>query len=196
MKKSNFKWIMFTILLGALGSGLWDLALKAWFSSIWNLSLTIVTLGTDSLKNAIYADVAKGFYERPALMVHTMIIGSLAAVTITLLLSKNSSSKTEPSQKIASSDKKITLVAKLVTVFAVVVLLFEISKAFYINRAIGYYEQLSSICAPYLTKKEQVHHRSRFAQMESTAEYKILIDDLIEIARINNQRVPEFEPFD
>jgi hypothetical protein len=56
-----------TIVVGALGSGVWDLALKPSAQWMGQLVLTAVTLGSGAMKDQIYREAAKGFHEAAAL---------------------------------------------------------------------------------------------------------------------------------
>lgn len=55
--------ILGTIILGAIGSGLWDLALEPALTWCGRTFFTIATLGLSQLRNEIYIDIAKGFHE-------------------------------------------------------------------------------------------------------------------------------------
>ncbi len=52
-----------TILLGAVGSGVWQYILEPIISNSTESVLNIATLGYDSFKNNLYQEVAKGFHE-------------------------------------------------------------------------------------------------------------------------------------
>jgi hypothetical protein len=78
MRLSGFRKIALgllgTILLGALGSGLWDLALKPggrWLNEVF---LTAVTLGSDYLKDQVYAEAARGYHEAAAADSYELLI--------------------------------------------------------------------------------------------------------------------------
>ena len=70
------KKILITILLGAVGSGVWQYIIEPSFSSGINIFLNIVTLGMEEFKNNIYMEIAKGFHEESSnkiLIMLTMI---------------------------------------------------------------------------------------------------------------------------
>jgi len=46
------------IILGAIGSGLWEMIAKPGLSSLGRLFLTLVTFGSESARNNAYADAA------------------------------------------------------------------------------------------------------------------------------------------
>jgi hypothetical protein len=58
--------VVATIILGALGSGLWETALRPSGSWIWRGILTAATLGSQSIKNQVYVEAAKGSTQQMA----------------------------------------------------------------------------------------------------------------------------------
>jgi hypothetical protein len=65
-----------TIILGAVGSGLWDLAGKPATQWFGQAILTGATLGSSAIKDATYREAAKGFHEASALALVGLISGA------------------------------------------------------------------------------------------------------------------------
>ncbi|MGB8479205.1 MAG: hypothetical protein WCE63_10225 [Acidobacteriaceae bacterium] len=65
--KKLILWSIGSLILGALGSGLWELALKPGGQWIAKAILTVATLGSISLKDGVYRQAAKGLHEEAAL---------------------------------------------------------------------------------------------------------------------------------
>ncbi len=63
----------------------------------------------------------------------------------------------------------------------------------YINNAVTNFEQLSKIVRPYVSEEEDMKHNSTFSQIRKKDDYVNLIGKLINIAKDNNQLVPEFD---
>ncbi len=66
MNSKYLKWIIGvfgTIILGAIGSGLWDLVLKSLWFSMSKFFLEIISSIFSSFKSATYKDISKGFHE-------------------------------------------------------------------------------------------------------------------------------------
>src|SRR5260370_37201259 len=77
-----WKWalaILGTILLGALGSGLWDAIFRPLLPWLGELLLNVGTLGLEQLRDGIYVEVARGTYERAGLLIVQLVIGGFAA---------------------------------------------------------------------------------------------------------------------
>src|SRR4030043_325159 len=87
-KKKVLMGILLTILLGAIGSGLWDVVLKSFFNWMGRLLLTFVTLGLTSASNRIYQNVSKGLHEVPILHIFLIIMMIFLLIPVMLLLSK------------------------------------------------------------------------------------------------------------
>ena len=56
--------IIGTIILGALGSGFWDLCLRDFFTWIGHGILSATTLGITSVRDSFYVEIAKGRTDR------------------------------------------------------------------------------------------------------------------------------------
>ena len=69
--KSNrlklFLGVIVTIVLGAIGSGFWDLALKPLWLSVSKMFFEVISSISSSFKESTYKDVAKGFREFPSI---------------------------------------------------------------------------------------------------------------------------------
>jgi hypothetical protein len=67
----KWKWIagiLGTLVLGALGSGLWNVLFAPLGSLIVKAALSLVTLGISSARDQVYATAARGYAERPSVM--------------------------------------------------------------------------------------------------------------------------------
>ncbi|EPG0327484.1 hypothetical protein ACSWSC_000658 [Vibrio alginolyticus] len=55
--------VVLTIVLGAIGSGLWQYVLDPALKGSTNLMLELATLGVDKFKNEVYVEISKGYQE-------------------------------------------------------------------------------------------------------------------------------------
>jgi len=67
-KKATVLSIIGLILLGALGSGLWDVFFRPVAIWIGLKLLTLATFGLESIRDSSYQSIAKGHHERPAFL--------------------------------------------------------------------------------------------------------------------------------
>ncbi len=63
-----------TLVLGALGSALWELGMEPTGEWAWHFVLTLVTLGSETLKNSIYQEAARGFHEHVSSSAYTLLL--------------------------------------------------------------------------------------------------------------------------
>lgn len=75
-----------TIVLGALGSGLWDIAFKPVLGSTRDIVLNLLSFGIASIKNSTYAQIAKDFHEEASMNVLFFIILAFTFVGIGLVI--------------------------------------------------------------------------------------------------------------
>jgi hypothetical protein len=76
----GFLALLGAILLGALGSGLWELVLKGLMNSSRDVLLNLVSFGLHSIKDITYSQIARGFHEEASMNL------LLFTVTIIILL--------------------------------------------------------------------------------------------------------------
>ena len=191
LSRKTVPWIVASIVLGALGSGFWDLALKPLFLWSSDVALNIVTFGMQRLKDAIYVDIAKGLHEQASMATLSGAVGALVGISVALFFIKRPK---EP--KTDEYKKRLLLAFRFTAVFTTVLLTFLISRQAYVNRAISYFNQLDNIVAPFLVDSERLKYRSEFSQIRTAGEYKELVERLQKIAVERKQHVPQFYAFD
>jgi hypothetical protein len=188
--KSKIVWVVVTLVLGALGSGLWELALRPALAFFGSAALDIVTLGLDSARNALYADAAHGQFERAAISMMAAGAGIVAGITTVVLFGRSLRSRLRQSAPQEAPKRSFVLTLLLVFTTTMVLLLFY--RVAYINRAANYVDQLSQIIAPYQTERERLLVRSQFAQVVTRDEYVKLVESLRATAASHALKVPEF----
>lgn len=178
---------MLTLILGALGSGLWEIAVKPIFSLLMTLALNVVTLGLESLRNDMYADVARGFHEAPSLMLLGITITGSVGFLAGYLFGGWYFPKTK-----GGNGSGLLFSLKLIILFGVILIFFILFRSTYINRAITHYEQMTAIVAPYITEHEKIDIKSKFAQIKTKDDYVRIINRLTQVAQENKLYVPTF----
>jgi hypothetical protein len=208
-----------TILLGALGSGLWEQALRPLGQWLGRTLLTVVTLGSSALKDGIYREAAKGVHEAGGLQVlflmTLLLIGlySLPPAYVAVIRSTDKRiEKFRKSIQALGTEERITSLRKrdadlnrklsiLQIIGFGVVLLFatntlinflELDQA---NGAYTFFAQSMAICRPYLDDQQARLLESRFAGINSREDYVGVINDLRHIAASNQRKLPDFNPW-
>lgn len=285
LKEKTVIGIIVTIILGAIGSGLWDIAIKPFFKIAARYLLKIYTFGLERFKNPIYQSISQGKVDistniytvivfiflifptvfciafitpikREAVKQNFYLIKNLEKVTKykeenpetkeTLFAtflgfkelsdsnnkhsedinrslekfngivqkyeeSKNSSNFSEEDRKALvelqvkiisatngvrdSWDRlliRVMIAFGLLSIFTVMYLFYPVIRNIYINDSISYFEELLTICKPYIGQKSYDILKSSFAQIQTKEDYVRIINELQEIAQKNKATVREF----
>jgi hypothetical protein len=196
------------ILLGGLGSGLWDLALKPGGQWFGHALFTLVTLGSKVLKDRVYLDAAKGQHEDAAIFTLLMLgaygslgLGMIAGrVSLVLGDTKRNPPETEAVQMSnfmvrLGNARTTALVVLLFLAFLLSLQIMVETKVEVANQAYTRFEQRLVICQPYLSERETQIFKSRFAALQSRDEYIGIMEDLKHVAAANQLSLPKFEPW-
>lgn len=213
MKKEKIIPIVGALIVGALGSGLWEL-IKPLLSLLGGASLSIVTLGLDSLRDGLYAEAANMQPERAALAILSSLQGFLLAIPFLLYMRTKSKNKKhdipEPPVN-ASTDELIayksalegrlknlekkSYIAMAVIILALTVNVLMFQRLSYISRVSAHFDQLVAMAAPYIENKEVLYIKSQYAQVMSKSDYDKVILNLYEILQKNGISTPAFRTF-
>lgn len=232
-------WILYValaLILGALGSGLWEVLFKPGILKTRQIVLKIITLGMTSTRDSIYREIAARPLQKPSLLILTLIIFTLAGGLgfsgshfKKMHFDESKNTITESSDKEASSQKdgdgfddaiseenrknieskikllKIEIHELQKNISSMILLLILMSFSFtvsaftkckYIHSAICYFDQLFCICLPFITQEKERNLLSSFAQIKSKEDYYAIIEELKNIATLNNiQSIPKFTLF-
>jgi hypothetical protein len=185
--------IFTTIFLGAIGSGLWEYALKPICLKSTYVFLNIATLGMTSFKNALYLEIAKGLHESTSLTLLSIILSALPGILTGMLIIFYfiHYKKRESIFKIRDSNWFIPCVI-LYALFLFVFTFILLYRESYVNRAITHFRQVLAINEPFLTSQEKNQFISQFSQVSNATDYKLIITKLEEKAKSKNQKIPEF----
>ena len=221
MNRTWVKWVFGfagAIVVGALGSGLWDVVVKPGSQWAGRGVLDVVTFGSVALKDDIYRDAAKGYHEEAVIKMFQLGLGfftgaftSFAFLTVVLRgrfarwlgLSRETEADSQTTgHHMASAYKnrarralRILYAFELVVSLALVFILVGLLKTSQANTAYTFYAQSMTICRPYMDEHEAQLLASRFAGLQGRADYLAVIDELRRVAASNQRTLPEFEPW-
>jgi hypothetical protein len=188
-------WILGTILLGALGSGFWDLFLRNMFVGIGHGILTLITLGISSVRDSFYVEIAKGRTERAGLylMSFTFIFLGFLAGLLAGRLARPISVGEAPGSDVSVARYRfflrftLFLLLLLTSIFG-----FRSLSITYTTGAIDHFEQSFAICLPFMSPHERDDVRSRFARIRTKSDYVAVLSTLEQKARQNSLEIPKF----
>lgn len=204
--------IIATIVLGAIGSGLWDAALKPISRRIGSTLFTVLTFGAKRARDKIYRGAAMGHHELPSLYILLMVLTIGVAVLITsqvLLYVKiyvpglsgavvgGCSEKEEAKQRECIRERvkekliPTLQVLSLVAIFLVVIIFYRFGAINRMNLVTTYYEQCLKSVRPFLKEGEFLVIEQRYSTMTTKEEYEAIVRRLADVATANGASLPE-----
>lgn len=199
LQKSYVKWVVITIILGAIGSGFWEYILKPIALRSTSAILDVATLGIGKFKNSLYGEIALGYHEQPSLTLLSFLLGFLPGILggiifFTLLRSRINKAIKGDTEKDAMRvvQKKFLIFTGFAFLFMFTFALFFVTRATYINRAATHFNQLMAIAGPYLNEHDRLSYSSKFSQISDRDDYEQTIEGLRKVCQLNRQKTPEF----
>jgi hypothetical protein len=205
MEISSTKKVVFgvvaTVILGAVGSGIWELVFSPSVTWIGRGLLTLVTLGLDSVSDAIYVDVAKGHHERSSLAVYSFVAAVVLFAPLFIAQGPLLRPKIRESIQGKKPEELEAMHKRLRRVFIYLLLTMTLLGAAifvrslmhaYTNNAVTYFNQSLTIVLPYVSPDEERRLRSEFARVSSKKEFEQLIKKLRDRAASNGIQLPQF----
>jgi len=222
------KWIgggLGTIIVGAIGSGVWERLGDPLYVFARDGLLNLATLGLVTLKDSLYADIALGLHEGASTQLLTYVLFAMGYGTFlgTLLVTRRfrraftklseladdaRRDETESKSKASFDDLykstktsaqtmkwQLYYVVWPLTAVLVVIAGFSAVRTSYTGRAIAHYKQLTALVAPFASEAQIKSFDSRFAQIRSASDYVGLTSELATIATQHNLRLPDFQPW-
>ncbi len=201
-----------TILLGAIGSGLWNIAIDPFFSLIGRNIIYFGSFGFNIVRNLFYMDIAKGHHDQSSLLIlATMLfVGSFLLGNNFPFKKRTEKQINEYRNKIISKElgkniklddieylevlERFTLKFKfkvyLFYIFFFSMFVFKFITNSYTNKTITDFNQSFLICKPYMETGEENTIMSKFYQIQSKEDLEVIIKRLNEIAEENNLKLP------
>jgi hypothetical protein len=206
--------IVGALVIGAIGSGIWQRAGDPLYVWIRDGALNLATLGMWTLKDSLYADVARGLHEAASsqLLVLALVGSTYAMFAFTILatglarrwlpsflVEKPRRSPDETKEKMEQDLRRMRRLVSYGLWPSMVVLIvgvaFTAIRISYTSSAIGYYQQLLNLVGPHVTADQVKVFNSRFAQIRSAQQYVTLTKEISGIARQHGLMLPDFEPW-
>lgn len=234
-------WLLSIIILGAIGTALWDIILKP--SSSWFLRrlLSVLTFGLNRAKITIYKRISlkekESFSKYLASYFALLVLsGTIILSMILILYTTNSVHEIRNNilslekqnkelilpPKISANEKKeqikkeiiqirnkirqlkaeiskntsrlitYSIIIVFISFFLALMILIEFLFLLYISNAVGYFDQLLTICRPFINETDYIQYLSDFACIKSPQDYKKIIENLHKVAKDREIDVPGF----
>jgi hypothetical protein len=197
---------MGAVLVGAIGSGVWDVVAKPGLSRIAVGILTVITFGSETVRDLPYASAALNPFPLPTLLLLGVMVLAIPALIVYVLFEtfvkpRLRRRRQEQAERIRAAadtpDNGEIAVARWRTTrfyFAAIVLAVYLSLIFgfayasfaVVNQAVlvrRVFEANFDIVAPHISVDERLRIRSEFAQMTNRADWNALNSKLGGIAK-------------
>ena len=179
-------------LLGALGSGLWDLFLKRFVLWCWDGSTTLASLGVAALRNTPYTDAARGS-PHDTLLAFLFFIGCgffgwfMRAVDPTPTAVAPASAT--PEQKAAALSRRVWIARGLLfgLFFLAALQLGQVRLTY---RLVDDFSHNIAALTPLVEPKEAAAYRFAFTHMKSSEDFKALMGRMHERAKAAGVELP------
>lgn len=195
------RWIRITgtalgaIILGAIGSGLWSELL----APTWNLCLALVVklfaYSSDSFRDSIYLEAAKGFHEKHSLAVLTLTLALIAGVYTGILMMLAFYRYERPKNTIRRFMKSeyeyvVFSFFAFVALTSIVMIIFIAIHSSYSNKVTTNSLNSIEIVAPYLGIEETLQLRSQFYSIKTRRDYDAFYSRMRLIGEKNKLDLP------
>jgi hypothetical protein len=203
--------ILLTVLLGAIGTGLWDSILRPAFAWAGKAIFTILSFNARRSRDKIYKNAAMGHHELPSLYllmvalvcifsyvmsVHMKAYSTIYSSSVVETLAGNclklDAEKAEQCFQNRLKEKVLPYlqITTLVSIFFSVILLYRFILINRTNLAITYYNQCLKIIRPYINEQKLFEIEQKFSLIETKSDYEALVSQLRSIATENDVALP------
>lgn len=202
------KYILGTIFLGALGSGLWDLFLSELLYKCASIFANIFASFFSSYVEILHKNIGQGLNEESSMILLSIFLATIMLIGIFLFLyifnsyrhlkkSLIGSNKKLDAPKIDSQTRLKRFKKKIIFYFfAIIPLIFMYAMIFftidYQHRAIVFIERSIEIVTPNITTNDLVVLRSKYRSINSAKEFYELETELRNISLKYHIKLPEF----
>jgi len=188
MKKAIkiFLTLLGTLVLGALGSGLWERVFSRCFDWLVTTSVNMMSRLVANYQDSIYADVSNGFNEYSAVFVHILILMLLPTMYFYIWVRHPLSKQTSDNhvrEFIRSRRGYYTL--GFVTLSLFVTFAISSFKILYTNRIVTHSLKSIDMIAPHLTELEQRRLMAEFRSIVTKKDYDTFATHLASLAKTN-----------
>ena len=206
--KKPILFVFGTIVLGAIGSGLWDWVLSDLLSWIGNTLVTLFGSLSNSYRDMVYNEINKGplypliaqpFFFWFMAIVTALLVGVMRLYMRIKSLKEKLTGADEETDK--SIDERIEEISRhfkrrllpLIGIFFVFMLL-QGWQAIYKHKAALFIETSIEILAPYIDTNEILMLKSKYRQIDNSSRYYELVEILIKHASKSQISLSKFDP--
>lgn len=176
-----------TIILGAIGSGVWEKLVGPLFDGLTELIIDALDFLIGSYKDSIYREAAFGYREYAANGIYELIIGAMPALYLILLLNHPKMAKRTAVTGLAKSLRAALrsaggfYVLSVITLFVFSYIVVSVTRLNYTNAVVTFAEGSIDILAPYISEDERRQLLSDFRRVTCKEDYYKYYAKLVEL---------------
>ena len=178
MKRQTLLGVLGTLVLGALGSGLWEL-IKPAFTFAGSFALSVLSLGFDSVVSDIYVRIGRG-------TMLSALVRALGLMQISLFFAVFAIFRRN--MRIFPEDFEHRWHAMALTLLMSICAwgsLFGAMRHAYVANERAHFDNLVRIAAPYMGEEDRLIIDSHLARVSSKAEYEMIVLELKTVLKAN-----------
>lgn len=190
-----------TILLGAIGSGLWERIIGPLIDSLMKLSINSINFFFITYKDSIYKEASNGFHEFYSLQLWILILMLIPLLYIRLLQTHPENKKRKIELSSSHTPFKLFIISNKgywsiysLTLIIIVLIVFNTLRHNYINQTTTYAMTSMEILKPYITENEYLLLRSEYYSMSNALDFEKFYLKLNVLSKKNNLNLHEFKP--
>ncbi|MCW5204104.1 hypothetical protein VU12_14345 [Desulfobulbus sp. US4] len=198
---SFLKWASGTILIGALGSGLWELFLSDFLSWLAYIVIEIAGAFSAEFKDSLYDRVSNGpiasILRVPlVLIIATAITIPIAMLLFALLLRLARAEKnTSGAESSDDGEREIRHNAPIAAMSLFIVFICFITfQSLYMAKAASFIEKSIEIVAPHIEERSRLELRAQYRSIKNAESYHQLYSQLRDLEKRLDVKLPEFDP--
>jgi len=190
------------ILIGAIGSGVWEHLLKPTIKFISYSTVKILSLISSNFKDEVYVNASYGFNEEYSMKTYFLLVFGIIYIILVVTYTTRRTLKRYIDEKnenittegIRSPTKKRLILLLLLFITATSLMFFLQAQDLYSHRVTTW--SLSSVerVRGKITEEEYKTLRSKFFLVDSAKDYYEFYDELLQLAKENNIKLRPFNP--
>lgn len=181
------------ILMGAIGSGVWEEILKPFVYFLAKVLLEIMSSLFSGYKDGIYEKASDGFREYPSMFILIFFLAILS-VFYQILPSLHPCSQKKNTKSLVikiMESKNGYLITWFLSIAAMSCLFTFMTQIVFTNKIITFAEKSIKITSPYIQEEERLLLISEFSSMKNFNDFQKFENRLNEIANKNNIDLPK-----
>lgn len=196
MRSRVLKWIggaAVAVLVGAVGSGLWERAMEPALEAIGSALVSGIGSVFSTYRDSIYSEAAQGFHEQHSLTLLGVLLFGMSGIFAGFWFAIYFGEK-DGFREASPSFVRVLRRHQFIGVFALAMLVMTsilTLRAHTVNQVTAWSLNSIEILAPFVGPESRLVLRSKFFSVKSLAEYRKFHEELLTLAEKNHITLPE-----